>query len=436
MDPRSFSWWWRKGRDFVCSSIRTDYFHKVLETFLAKGLLLVMGFGSSVLVARMLGPEGRGVYGVAFALAGIGIQFLNFGLHSFNTYHVARHPEDASALYSNSVVAVLIGGIVALLGGLLVGEIFHFRLGLSATLWWLAWLQVPAGLAWTFFAGLFLGMNEVRTMNILEVAQKTFLLIFLIVFWIHGHASVTMFFGLNWVSAFFLAFFAAWILRRKKCFFSGWHRALLFSGFHYGMKAYLACFFAFLLIRCDLLMIQMMRGEREAGYYSIAAGLVDYLYLFMTVSAGLLFPRLAAVGSDEKRFRKFLKALGGLGLVFLGLCIFAYGIAGIVVPLFYGEAFRPSIAPFQILIGAVFVLGINNFFSQLFAAEGFPPFAVWVWGIGFVVNILLNWVWIPKLGGIGAAWASVAAYSVVFVIQVYYSSCKWRRKVFIASKTA
>ena len=63
----------------------------VVETYLTRLLLIVIGFATTVIVSRSLGPSGRGLFAVAAAVAAIGIQFGNLGLHASNTYYVAKH---------------------------------------------------------------------------------------------------------------------------------------------------------------------------------------------------------------------------------------------------------------------------------------------------------------------------------------------------------
>jgi Na+-driven multidrug efflux pump len=40
--------------------------------------------------------------------------------------------------------------------------------------------------------------------------------------------------------------------------------------------------------------------------------------------------------------------------------------------------------------------------------------------VAFCVNLGLNLLWIPQFGGVGAAWASLVAYAVVFGLQLLY----------------
>ena len=53
----------RSARDIVAHALASDFIHKVSETFLTRIGVIGLGFISSVITARTLGPEGRGAAG-------------------------------------------------------------------------------------------------------------------------------------------------------------------------------------------------------------------------------------------------------------------------------------------------------------------------------------------------------------------------------------
>ena len=67
-----------------------------METYATRILLIGIGLVSAVIVARLLGPQGRGIYAVAAATGALGVQFGNLGLHTSNIYFVARDPQNRS----------------------------------------------------------------------------------------------------------------------------------------------------------------------------------------------------------------------------------------------------------------------------------------------------------------------------------------------------
>ncbi len=62
------------------------------EMLLSRGLAILGSFGVAILTARVLGPADRGRYYYVITLAAVGVQFASFGIHSSNSYLIARTP--------------------------------------------------------------------------------------------------------------------------------------------------------------------------------------------------------------------------------------------------------------------------------------------------------------------------------------------------------
>src|SRR4030043_1134751 len=107
-----------KLRTFYSRIVSSDFIRKVGETFITRICLIGIGLVTSVIVARILGPEGRGLYAVAATIGAIGVQFGNLGLHGSNTYYLARARSLLPALIGNTLlVSFVVGGAGSGLGG-------------------------------------------------------------------------------------------------------------------------------------------------------------------------------------------------------------------------------------------------------------------------------------------------------------------------------
>ena len=159
-------------QDFGRRLTGSDFVRKVAETFAARIVLIGIGLVTSVLVARILGPSGRGFYAAAAAVTAIGVQFGNLGLHASNTYYVAQDRESSPVLIGNSLLVALgIGGAgAALAWG--VFRVFPQAAPVPGWLLVLALAGVPLGLAYLLMQNLLLGIHEVRAYNVVELASK------------------------------------------------------------------------------------------------------------------------------------------------------------------------------------------------------------------------------------------------------------------------
>src|SRR3989442_2752955 len=160
------------GAAFWQRAFASDFAWKVGETFATRVFLIGVGVVASVMVARALGPEGRGLYAVAGALAGMGVQFRNLGLHSANTYFAAGNRRLLPRLAGNSLA------VSAALGAVAVGALWGIAFlrpdiaPLSGTLLLLTSASIPIGLAYLLLQNLLIGVQEVRAFNRIEIVTR------------------------------------------------------------------------------------------------------------------------------------------------------------------------------------------------------------------------------------------------------------------------
>jgi O-antigen/teichoic acid export membrane protein len=109
--------------------------------------MVALGLVSSVLVARSLGPAGRGEYAVAVAVSAIGVQVASLGLHTSSSWAASKRPDLVGALLVNGLtLSALLGAAVA--GVLAVAAaILPAFLSLSSGVIGFVALSIPVGLA-------------------------------------------------------------------------------------------------------------------------------------------------------------------------------------------------------------------------------------------------------------------------------------------------
>ena len=403
-------------------AMASDFVQKILETLATRILVIGIGVVTGVLIARILGPEGRGLFAVAATISAIGVQFGNLGLHSANTYAVSRDRNLLPELLGNSlVVCFLLGGVGALATWLVFSlrpEIFP----LPGLLLALVLASIPLSLAYLLCQNLLLGIQEVRTFNKIELSSRILAV---------GLITLVIVIGAVTPATVFLAGLVAavanliWVLWRLGPFMPRLPRpswGLLQENITYGLKAYLACFFGFLVIRFDLLMVQYMLGSEQTGYYSIAVSMADMLYLLPTAIGAILFPKLSAMATREEKWRLTLRTALVVGVLMTVLGAGAMLIAHPTVRLIFTAEFLPCVPAFLILAAAMVFLGLNTIFSNYLASMGLPWFVVHVWVAVTLLNVGLNFLLIPSYGILGAAVSSLICYLTALVVLLFYAA--------------
>ena len=387
-------------------------------TFLTKLLSAFLALCASVVVARSLGPSARGQFATAAALSAIGIQIANLGLHSSNTFFLAKNKALLRTLAANSAVVALGLGLIACgVIGIILYAANPFP-GVSVALIALALLGIPLGLGYMLLQNLLLGLSAFTQFNFIEIAVKVSNVALILALFSLGAGDPANYFGANLLSLL-LAVILVWrSLDQPAWAIKDYSLQLLRRHLPFAFRFYVASLFAFLLLRIDMLMVQHIAGSAEAGYYSIAVGGADMLYLLPAAAGAVLFPQLSGTTSSSTRRDITVRMLAHLTWVMILAGLLAAWFARGLVTLLFGTAFAPAVPMFRILIAATIVYGMNNILSNHLAAEGLPWPAVAIWLVALLTNLALNLYWIPRQGGHGAAYASLVAYGVAFGLQL------------------
>jgi len=392
------------------------FLSKVAGTLGARGILLCLTFLSSVISARYLGPEGRGVYAVLTVISGVAISLGNFGLHAANTFFLGQDRSLRNQIVSNSA---WISGIIGL-GLIIILVLMKPWLWDSAVypqwVYYAAIASIPFGLFYLLAQNIRLGMGQIASFNATDILLTAAGFVAVIVCLVILRLSAA---SLIVYATVFNAVAAVWLfvkLRDQNT--NTFDPQLFFKMFRYGLKAYVAALFAFLMLRFDLLMVNRMIGTDAAGIYSIAVQIADVLYL-LPVSIGLiLFPEISAMRSGAWSFTK--RTAQGTA-IFLGACCVAVWFIGpVFIQFAYGQKFRESATALKWLLPGIWTLGINTLFMNYFAGTGMPLVTVISPAIAFFVNLALNLVLIPKMGVAGASLASTICYSIMLLCSAIY----------------
>ena len=390
------------------------------ETFVTKGLTSIIGMLITVLVARTLGPEGRGAFSVAMAVAAIGVQIGNFGLASSNIYYASFRRELIRVLVGNSLfIGVAVSAAVCLLAwGLLQyqPDLAPLHEGMLAlTLMW-----VPVGIGMLLMQNLLLGMQQVRMFNLIELLKQGGTLLAIVVAWLIRLDSPEGYFSVSLLVLMAMFVWNTAHVIREDGSLPVVSFPLLREQARYAVKAYLATLFAYLVLRIDLLMIQYLQGEVQTGLYSVAVAIADVLYLVPVAIGTVLFPRLSALKDEDTRWTLTARAVRWTALIMAVSALILVFSAEIVIDLLFGEAYLPAAPAALILIPAVTLMGVNTLFMNYFASMGMPLLTVVSPGIATAINVPANYFLIPALGIVGAAWASLASYGFMLLMSLGY----------------
>ena len=194
-----------------------------------------------------------------------------------------------------------------------------------------------------------------------------------------------------------------------------------------------------LYMKIDYIMLQNIKGVKEAGAYATVAAFSEAWNFIPVVIVTSLFPAiLNAKRDDVDRYKKRIQHLYDL-MVYLSIPIAV--VITFAAPLIY-KLYKPEYAyaaptlSVHIWSGVFVFLGAAS--SQYLIAENFNTLTFVRTGVGAIVNIILNLILIPKMGMMGAAIATLAAYAtatffVIFIPKVSDQGVMMFKSLFLIS---
>ena len=388
-------------------------------TFGSRAMVLFLSFLTGVIVARTLGPAGKGLLAV-IAMVGVTVVNLgNLGIRTFNTYIFSNENVEKNSVISNSFWAGLIIGIIffIILSVLALNFPIFFR-NIPRSYLLLYLVSLPF-LFWSnFFQGILIGEQKFRKFNIFIVIAQTInlvgVILLLLVFKLDVFYVVIWYVLVNIINA---------LLPMGSVFIrNGLHLRLnlevLKQALSYGVRIFLTGIFSLLILRIDLYMVNFFKGMAESGLYSLASTFGDVFFILPFSIVTVMFPKINAEDKSKKEsVAKYSR------ISFFSVLILAIGtllFIKLFIGLLYGQEFLPSVQPILLLLPGLIFLSTATVLSQYFLSTKYPFKLTICWFLATILNIILNFIYIPQYGMIAAALSSTITYFLVFGFHYYF----------------
>jgi len=383
---------------------------------------VVLSMVSQILISRILGPVGKGLYAFLVQIPTVLVPLSSLGLNYANTYYIARDPEDGERAVRNSTgLAVLLGGLMSLgvgvsylflkngyLKAVTPGQLYLIMLVIPFALLDLYWFSVLWGsdrigkynLALLIqYAVLALGMGAAALTHTLSVTSA-------LLIWVAGNILTAVYMLPDMIRIAGKKLFALDVGYLKKTL-------------GYGLKSYVANVMTVINNRLDVFIITGFLPMAQVGLYTTAVALGEMVgYVGIAVNTALI-PKLAS-GKDKLTFEMTPKVTRLT--VFLTLMA-ALGMALIAYPLillFFGRAYLGSLKSLFFLLPGIVALGGSTILSGDLMSRGKPHYTSISTAISVVITLVLDFTLIPLWGIVGAAIASSLDYISLFGLNFYF----------------
>ncbi|MBU1032038.1 flippase [Patescibacteria group bacterium] len=395
--------------------------------FFAQVLTRIVSFFYVIFLARTLGVFDFGLYSVALAYFAIISSFADFGFNRFLIREVARDKSKAPELLWNitmlrlTLTSVLFAVFAA---GLYILDPDKMRVSLIL----LATISIlPQAIAFTFDA-VFVALQKLQYsgLSLFISSLATAICGFLLVkagFGAVGAVNAVILGQAVYAAVLVLILYKFQGLRLTSVTLAVIIKAIKGS-LPYGVLGILGL----LYFRIDTIMLSYMKGSFETGIYGAAYKFVEAMVFIPSALSLALFPVMARLHEHtpakiKPLYINSLKIMGIFGLLItLAYIIFLPVIIRVFLPNYLSSIDVIKILalaiPFMFIHipGAQILLSTDKYLKQILVLS--------VLTLSF--NLVLNLIFIPKYGFIGASWTTVASEALSFL--VFFELL--RRKVF------
>lgn len=389
-------------------------------TLATRLLVLLIGVAGSVILARALGPSGRGEYALIILIPAILQITGNLGLDAAVTYLVAKRQSQARSIALSIAAASAALGLVLLAGYALLAELPTYNrflevAGVDPYLVWILVALLPFTLASSCLIHAILGLERYRAFNLASLLgplSNLALLLVLVVALRLGVLGAVLAAGgssLVGLAGATVILLSATVGPTKPA------HGLMRETLSYGARVHVGSVSWFLHWRADMFLVSYLAGPAALGYYAAAVGLTEKLYVLPSTVGTVLLPRVAGSKGEETRSVTPVACRHTLWLTF-GFAVLLAVFAWPIVYLLFGAAFLPSVRPLWLLLPGMIALGAGRVLSADLNGRGLPGAVAGVNTTSAILNVVLNLWWIPIWGTSGAAAATSISYAVAALL--------------------
>lgn len=391
----------------------------LLVSFAVSGAIQAMNIVTGTILARHLGPSGRGELAAVILwpniLAGIG----GLGVAEALTYYLARGSLPRDRLIQTSLILCIGQSLGLIVIGLLIVPRVLADYGphiISLTSLYLAFIPLNL-ISMCLMAALnghywYKRYHWLRLMNILVTVVGLAQLALTGRLTVESAAIAYLFSWFITMIGAALAFRTQFAPVRLERTHAGW----LLS---FGLKSHSGFLFSLLNEWLDKLVISLVLAPASLGLYVVAVTLTSVSGLVGSSASIVALPLIAGMddGDDRSEAARRLVAVTFVASIFVTIPLFT--LLPAIVRFLFGPEFSASVGPGRILLVAAVFLSLNRVLTMLFRAIGRPLEAGIGESIALVVTVVGLAFLLRRFALVGAATTSLAAYltSMIWMIR-------------------
>jgi PST family polysaccharide transporter len=384
---------------------------------LAAGILI------TIVVARYLGPVNLGVLSYGLAIVGIAAPIAQLGFDGVVVRELIDHPDDGREILGTAATLLLSAGAL-LIPLVIIAAALQAHPGDHT-------VKIVAILAFQYIA---------QSLNVIDYwfrsalqsrymvwSSKVGLLGNLIVslLLLNGRAGVEMFAVPPLLEIVLTSASLAFFYRRSGRSIRSWRfsRSRAIALLRSGGPLLTATLAGTIYAKVDFILLRAFSTEGEVGIYSAATRVTELFYFVPMAIVVSVMPAMVRGRSsyDAERGARRMQALYDLMAV-LGYAVVVpvCALAPFLIRGIFGTAFRGAGDLLAVHIWTLLVVGLGMARNSWLIAERLETFYLVSAVSGAVTKIVVDLLLIPRIGAMGAAYASVLSQVIIVLVSLLF----------------
>ena len=381
-------------------------------------LIMIIPLITAPYLARVIGADGVGTYSYTYSIVNYFTLLCMLGINNYGNRTIAKSRENKNDLSKNfwsMYIFQLFMGIIMLIIYIIYVFIFVDKFKGIAYIQCLFIISAILDINWLYF-----GLEKFK----LTITRSTILRLFsvILIFIFIRDSNDLWKYTLIMAGTTVFSQLLLWGFIKKNIYFV----RVSFSDILKHVKPNLILFIPIISVSIYKIMDKIMLGAlsnvTEVGYYENAEKIVHIPLTLITALGTVMLPRMSNIISrgNKENINKYLEK--SLSFVMFMSLAMSFGLVAIgydFAPIYFGIEFEKSgILICLLAITLPFLSFANVLRTQYLIPNEKDKEYIFSVGLGAIVNLIMNIIFIPKFQSIGACFGTIAAEFTVMLYQI------------------
>jgi len=397
-----------------------NFLRNATITFGSNFGVALLGLLTGTLLARTLGPYGRGlmttvlIWPLMLTWAG------GMSLGYANIYYGSSGATVRRRLFANSfwaalVLGIIVGGVASFILPLYIPLTPQQHLLLMIILW-----TLPASLWADYAATLLNSTSRFDQLGLVRLASPALTAVCLLILWQMHLLTVMSALLTNWAGSWLQLGLTLRYLAVDDCISFRPDVALLRQSLSYSSKMHIGTLANLANGRLDQLVMTAIVAPKALGLYAFSVTLSEMLKQIAASIATVMYPKVSGEMDDYERGILAARTTRWM-LIVVSICATVlFFIAPWIVPFVWGNRFAEAVPTLRVLLPGTVALCVAITMVTNIRGTGKPGVTTTAELVSLVVMTPLLWLLVPRMGIFGAGLASTCGYSVYCLVSAWF----------------